>query len=135
MPPTKDPVGLVLASIGAGSTSGAAVITAGMIILRTMQASRGVDRTVNTGFAVIWVTLILGIALAVLTGWALTRALDDMWRRGVVGALSVFGTALLAGIGMPVDLLTGRIGLTVYLLITLAAALYMRAVALRSSST
>jgi hypothetical protein len=106
-----------------------------MIMLRTMQTSRGVDRTVNAGFAMIWVTLILGIAIAVLTGWALTRPLDDMWRRGVVGALSVFGTALLAGIAMPVDLLTGRIGLTVYLLITLAATLYMRAVALRSSST
>lgn len=111
------------------------MITAGMIVLRTMQASRGVDRTVSAGFAVIWVTLIVGIAIAALTGWALTRALDDMWRRGVVGALSVFGTALLAGIGMPVDLLTGRIGLTVYLLITLTAALYMRAGALRSSST
>jgi len=111
------------------------VITAGMIVLRTIQASRGVDGTVNFGFAVIWVTLIIGIAVAILRGWALTRALDDTWRRGVVGALSVFGTALLAGIGMPVDLLTGRIGLTVYLLITLAAALYMRAVARRSSST
>jgi hypothetical protein len=105
-----------------------------MIVLRTLQADRGLDQSMNAGFAVIWGALIVGIATAALTGWVLTRMLDDTWRRGVVGALSVFGTALLAGIGMPVDLLAGRAGLAVYFLTLLAAALFTRAVAHRSAS-
>lgn len=134
MSPTNDPVGLALASLGAGSTTGATVITAGMIVLRTLQASRGVAGSLNAGFVVVWGALLAGIAAAVVTAWALTRMLDDTWRRGVVGALSVFGAILLAGIGMPVDLLAGRTGLAVYLLTLVAAAVFTLSAARRSAS-
>ncbi len=135
MPLTKDPVGLALAGLGAGSASGAAVVTAGMLLLRTIQVSGGPEQAVDLGFTVIWASLALGITAAVATGWMLTGALDDTWRRAVVGALSVFGTALLAGIGMPVDLLAGRVGLTAYLFAMLVAALYARSAALRAGRT
>jgi hypothetical protein len=106
-----------------------------MIGLRTLQSSRGAEQSVDIGFAVIWGSLILGITAAVITGWTLTRTLDDTWRRGVVGALSVFGTALLSALGMPADMLGGRAGLIVYLFAMLTAAIYTHSVARRAAST
>jgi hypothetical protein len=97
------------------------VITGGMILLRILQGDRG-SAEISTAFAVLTVILLLGIALAFMTGWTLTKPLQETWRRGVVGALSFFGTALLAGLSAPVDMLGGRLGLSAYLTVLLVAS-------------
>jgi hypothetical protein len=103
------------------------VITGGMILLRILQGYQG-GAEVSTAFAVLTVILLSGIALAVVTGWSLTKPLQETWRRGVIGALSFFGTSLLAGLSAPVDLLGGKLGLTAYLTVLLVAlALTLRA--------
>ncbi len=133
MPSTTDPVGLALASLGAGSSAGASVITAGTIVLRSVQRAEA-EPNLDTGFVIMSVVLVVGIATAVTTGITLTRALDETWRRGVVGALSVFGTALLAGLAAPADMLAGRSGLGVYLIALILLAIAMWRSALRSAS-
>jgi hypothetical protein len=117
---TRDPVGLALASIAAGATAGASVITGGIILLRILQGTQG-GAEVSTAFAVLTVILLFGIALAVVTGWSLTKPLQETWRRGVIGALSFFGASLLAGLSAPVDMLGGRLGLSTYLTVLLVA--------------
>ena len=131
---TTDPVGLTLASLGSGSATGAAVITAGMIAFRSLPAGADTEQATDLGFLIITGSLLLGIAAAVATGWLLTKALGDMWRRAVVGALSVFGTMLLAALTMPVDMAGGSLSLAVYLAALIAAAGYTRRAAVRATA-
>ena len=74
---TRDPVGLALASLGAGSSTGAAVVTAGMLVFTTRLAARNPYDFRDEGFLFISLALLLGIVAAVATGWTLTKRLDD----------------------------------------------------------
>ncbi|MGD2136493.1 MAG: hypothetical protein PVF27_10045, partial [Gemmatimonadales bacterium] len=51
-----------------------------------------------------------------------SRAIDDLWRRGVIGVLCLFGASLLSIVALPVDLLAGRTGLAAYAFLLLIAA-------------
>lgn len=119
---TTDPVGTALWSIGAGSTSGAVAITAAMFALRTLQATAGETDDETAGATVVLIGLVVGLTLAVTIGWMRTRAIDDLWRRGVIGALSLFGASLLSLVTLPVDMLLGRPGLAGYAVLLLIAA-------------
>ena len=99
---------------------GASVVTGGIISLRTLQGIQA-GAEVSTAFAVLTVILLVGIGLAIVTAWSLTKPLQEAWRRGVIAALSFFGTSLLAGLSAPVDMLGGRLGLTAYLIVLLVA--------------
>ena len=116
MSSTSDPVGLALASIGAGASAGASVITAGMALLRSVQAGQP-DGDVDAAFAMMSVALFAGLAVAVSVGVTLTQALEESWRRGAVGAIALFGAALLAGISAPADMVAGRVGILSYLIL------------------
>ena len=131
MTTARDPVVLAVASLGAGATTGASVITAGTIALRSLPMP---GQSTGAGAVVIWITLLAGVAAAAASGWLLTKALGDLWRRGVIGALSVFGSALLATLAMPADMLGGRAGLAIYLAVLVAAVLYTRGVASRAAT-
>lgn len=104
-----------MASLAAGSSAGGAVITAGMMLLRSIQA-RQPNPDVQAGFTIMSGALILGMLTAVATGYVLTRTLAETWRRAVVGGLGIFGASILAGLAAPVDMVGGRLGLGIYLL-------------------
>jgi len=105
-----------------------------MIVFRSLPEAEDPARAADLGFLIITVSLVTGITAAVAAGWLLTKALADTWRRGVVGALSVFGTALLAALTMPADMVGGRPALAVYLVVLIAGVTYTRQAALRSAS-
>ncbi len=129
----RDPVGLALASLATGSCAGAAVITAGTILLRSTQLRQpGPD--VGTGFNIMSVSLILGILTAVISGFVLTRRLAETWRRAVVGGLGVFGASILAGLAAPADMLGGRLGLAAYLVCLIGLAVVAWHAASRAAS-
>lgn len=117
-----DLIGVALASITSGAAAGAAIMTSGVVTLRAMQARNGAALTADTGFAILSVTIVLGIVGAVLSGWLLGRPINDTWRRGVVAALSVFGASLLAVGATVTDMFTGIRGLSVYLALLAVAA-------------
>ncbi|UCD23483.1 MAG: hypothetical protein JSW51_10595 [Gemmatimonadota bacterium] len=131
---TRDPVGLALASLGAGSATGAAVVTAGMLVFSTRLADRSPGEFRDEGFLIISLALLLGIVAAVATGWTLTKRLDDPWRRGVTGAVSVFGTALLSVVTMPIHTVAGVAGLVAYLAVLLLASIVTHRAAHRSAN-
>lgn len=131
---TSDPVGLTLASIGTGSTAGAAIITTGMIVFRSLPQSGDPAQATDLGFLVITASLLSGIGTAAVVGWLLTIPLGNLWRRAVVGALSVFGTVLLAALTMPADMLGGRPALFIYLAALTTVATYTRRAARRATN-
>lgn len=114
----RDPVGLALASIGAGAFAGAAAITAGLIVVRSAFVA---TEPAGPGATVLSTALFLGIAAAAGTGWLLTRPIDDVFRRGVTAAVAVCGGLLLAGLAVPADMLGRVAGLAIYLALLVAA--------------
>ena len=105
-----------------------------MLVFSTTIASRDPEQLQDEGFLVISVALLLGMISAVATGWLLTKGLDDPWRRGVTSALSVFGTALLSIVTMPIHSLTGSVGLAVYLALLLFVAIMTHRAAYRAKA-
>lgn len=127
-----------MASIGAGSTSGAAVVSAAMFVLRTLQhrttgaADAGADA--ERGAALVLVSVLVGLTIAVATGWTCSRPIADQWRQSVIGALSVFGASLLSLVCLPLDLVVGRIGLALYASLLLVGSVAAAAAARRSGA-
>lgn len=114
---------MALASLGAGAAVGAAVVTAALIILRTVQrqASGGGDSALHA--TIIGAGLFAGIVTAVGAAWILSPTLDP-WRRSVTSALAVFAGTILATGAAPADWAGGRIGLAVYAMLLLSGAAY-----------
>ena len=126
---TSDPVGLALASIGLGATVGAAIMCAGLFVLRLIQQGAGPGQHVQLEFAVLTGAIFVGVAAAVIVSFRATGAIEDLWRRGVASAIAVFGAVLLATVSAPVDLAIQTPGLVAYvLLLIVGAAWFARAV-------
>ena len=111
---TSDPVGTALASIGAGASTGAACITLGLILFRTVGPAE----------AIIPAALFLGVVVAVTAAWVLSRPIADYYRRGTTAAIGAFAALLLSGLAVPADMLAGVYGLSVYLLLLIAICVW-----------
>jgi hypothetical protein len=120
-PQASDPVLRALAGLATGAATGAAVVTAGLLLLRTFQHGR-VAETQDRGFTLLAITVLVATAVAVATGGLLSSGIVEAWRRGVIATLAVFGTVMLSLVAVPADLLAGRAGLAGYLVILVAGA-------------
>ncbi len=122
---SRDPIGVALGSIGAGACVGAALITLGLFLYRSLPASAG-DADLDQRFLVITAGLVIGMVTAMATAFTLSRAIPDPWRRGVIVASTVFAATILAALAAPADLLAGGTGLIAYAVLLLAAANHAR---------
>lgn len=120
---TNDPVGTALAAIGAGATTGATIFTGGVLALRVLQA--GGEAPPEQTAPLLTATMFAGIVAAAGSGWITTRAIGDLWRRGVTAAVSVFGAVLLAVAATMADQIAGVVGVSAYCATLFIASLYM----------
>lgn len=68
--------------------------------------------------------LAFGIAVAALSGWRLSAPLDNLWQRGVVSILAVFGALMVAFIlTIPARQAFGILGLALLAAVLLVLAL------------
>ncbi len=114
-----------MGSIGAGASTGAAVITTGIIVFRTLQGAGG-TLTVDQQFLVITAGLGGGMIAAMATAFTLCRIITDLWRRGVIVASTVFAATILASLAAPIDIVSGAAGLIAYAAILIFAAIVLR---------
>jgi hypothetical protein len=105
-----DLIGVALGGLAAGAATGAAVVAAGLALLR----HRLDPVLVLLPFA--------GIVAAATVAWLLAAPITDWWRRGVTAALAVFGAVMLAALTAPADMLGGRWALAAFALVLGAAA-------------
>jgi hypothetical protein len=117
----RDPVLRALGGLATGAAAGAAVVTAGVLALRTFQRGR-VAETQQEGFTLLAVTVVIATVVAAGTGWVLSGGIVEAWRRGVIATLAVFGTVMLSLVAVPADLLAGRGGLAGYLALLIGVA-------------
>lgn len=120
-PAARDPVLRALGGLATGAAAGAAIITGGLLVLRTVQR-RGIAETQDTGSLVLSAAVLLGVVAAAASGWLLSRGIEEIWRRGVAATLAVFGTVMLALVAVPADALAGRTGLVGYAILLLGGA-------------
>lgn len=85
----RDPLAIGLGSLVCGVAFGAACVTATLIVVTLAGAFDARGDALIAGLAV-------GILVAAVSAWRLSRPLDNMWQRGVVCVLAVFG-ALMFG--------------------------------------
>ncbi len=97
----KDPLAVGLGALGAGAGLGGACITLMLLVIRVVQRveigryGEGVSEMDPFVFGLI------AIALAAVFGWRRSHALENLWQRGVITVLSVFGTLLIAILAVP----------------------------------
>jgi peptidoglycan biosynthesis protein MviN/MurJ (putative lipid II flippase) len=132
VPAARDPVLRALGGLATGAAAGAAIVTGGLLALRTAQRG-GTTESQDAGFFILSAAVLLGMVVAAATGWLLSRGIDEFWRRGVTATLAVFGSLMLSLVAMPADWMGGRVGLAVYLAALLAGALYAGAHARRAA--
>lgn len=85
----RDPLAIGLGALGCGLATGAASVSAALFV----RDVAGFADTQGNGLIA---GLAIGIAVATVTSWRLARPLDNLWQRGVVSVLAVFGALSLA---------------------------------------
>jgi len=116
-----DPIGLTLTAIGAGAASGAFVITLGVVALRLVQSGAGQTEANPTDFTLLSAAVMAGPVVAVTMTLVATRAIGDLWRRGVASAIAVFSAFLLSALTAPLDMVAGRAGVILFAITLLGA--------------
>lgn len=122
-PAPRDPVGRALGALGTGAAAGALTITAGLLVLRTAQGDRILE-TREIGFTILNAAMLGGMALAAITGWLLSAGMAELWRRAATAATAVVASLVLSLLAVPADWLAGRIGLALYTVLLLGAAIW-----------
>ncbi len=108
----KDPIALVLATIAAGATAGAATITLGVIALRAVSLAQTEG---TASFMIISTATLGGAVVAAATAWHLTESINDIWRRGVTSAIATMLGFIVAALSAPADMVGGIPALIVFL--------------------
>ncbi|HKW40271.1 MAG TPA: hypothetical protein VJN39_03385 [Gemmatimonadales bacterium] len=99
--PAKDPVAIGLGALGTGAGLGGACISVMLLVIRLVQ--RVEIGRYGEGVSDIdpFVFGLIAIALAATFGWRRSQALENLWQRGVITVLAVFGTLLIAILAVP----------------------------------
>ena len=126
---TPDPDGIVVAlsSIALGAFTGGLFMTAGTLAVRVFPTE--VTGSESPAFVVLTVAVALGFGGAIVTAFGASRPVDNLWRRAVIGAIALFGAAILSVLAAPIDMFAGPGGLIAWLALLLAgwgAALHTR---------
>jgi NhaP-type Na+/H+ or K+/H+ antiporter len=116
----KDPLAVGLGSVAAGVGLGGGALTLAQIVVSVLQGR--LDPTTYQDR--VGDPLVVGLAAAVLVGagvgWYGSRAIDNLWQRGVIGVLSAVGAILVGFVAAPVDRFFGLVGMLVWLAASVA---------------
>ncbi len=116
----KDPLAIGLGALACGVGLGGGTIIAALLVVQGLQ--RRLDPTSYRQAAAdpLVLGLLAGIAVGAAFGWRKSRALENLWQRGVIAVLATVGALLLGFLAAPVHRLAGLWGLPVWGLASLA---------------
>ena len=80
----RDPLAIGVGALVCGASFGAACVTVAVIVVTLAGAFDARGDALLVG-------LVCGIVVAAISGWRLSGPLDNLWQRGVVCVLAVFG--------------------------------------------
>jgi NhaP-type Na+/H+ or K+/H+ antiporter len=112
--PQKDPLAIGLGALAGGTGLGGGVIVTALLVVQALQ--RRLDPTSYRQAAAdpLLLGLVAAIAVGATFGWWRSRALDNIWQRGVIGVLAAIGALLVGFIAAPVHRFVGLLGLVAW---------------------
>lgn len=97
----KDPLAVGLGALGAGAGLGGACITLMLLVIRLVQRVEIGRYGQSVSELDPFIFGLIAITLGAVFGWRRSRALENLWQRGVIAVLAVFGTLLIAILAVP----------------------------------
>lgn len=128
--PIKDPLALGLGSLASGVGFGGACMTAAQIFLALNQ-----QRFEILGYYTLTAGLITAVGVGGAFGWYRSFALDNIWQRGVIAVLAAVGAVLIGFFAALLDRFLGVIGMTVWLVFTIALGVLATRWAIKGKGT
>jgi hypothetical protein len=108
--PPRDPLATGLGALATGVGLGGATITAAQGVVAQLRARLDPADYGMVGDPLL-AGLLAGVALAAFFGWRRSRALENVWQRGVIAVLSAVGTLIVGFLAEVAFRLGGTIGL------------------------
>jgi hypothetical protein len=97
----KDPHAVGLGALGAGVGLGGTCITLMLMVIRFVQRVEIGRYGESVSELDPFIFGLISITLAAVFGWRRSQALENLWQRGVITVLAVFGTLLIAILAVP----------------------------------
>jgi hypothetical protein len=94
--PVKDPLAIGLGALATGVGLGGATITLAQGVVSVLRERVDPVYWRFVGEDPLWTGVGAGLALGAFFGWVRSRAIDNIWQRGVIAVLAAVG-ALLVG--------------------------------------
>ena len=110
----KDPLAIGLGALTSGAGLGGGTIVAGLVIVRSLERHAGAAAYEEVAGDPVLAATFAGLVVAAAFGWRRTRALENLWQRGVIMVMSAVGAVLVGFIAWPVDRLLHIPGLVAW---------------------
>jgi len=110
----KDPLAVGLGSLACGAGFGGGTIVAALVIVRALEGHVSAANYEDSAADPVLIGTFAGLVVGAGFGWWRSRALSNIWQRGVIAVLSAVGGLLLAFIAWPVDQLLRIYGLAAW---------------------
>ena len=110
----KDPLAVGLGSLACGTGFGGGTIVAALVIVRTLERHVSAASYEESAADPVLVGAFAGLVAAAGFSWWRSRALENIWQRGVIAVMAAVGAVLVSFIAWPVDRLLGLGGLAAW---------------------
>ncbi len=110
----KDPLAIGLGALTCGAGFGGGTIVAGLVIVRSLERQASAAAYEEIAGDPVLAATFAGLVVAATFGWRRTRALENLWQRGVIEVMAAVGAVLVGFIAWPVDRLLHIPGLVAW---------------------
>ena len=110
----RDPLAIGLGALACGTGLGGGTVVAALVIVRALEHHVSAPGYEEGAADPVLAGTLAGLAVAAAFGWRRSRALDNIWQRGVIGALAAVGALLVGFLAWPIDRLAGVAGLALW---------------------
>jgi hypothetical protein len=112
--PVKDPLAIGLGALATGVGLGGATVTLAQGVVAVLRDRVDPVYWRFVGDDPLWTGVAAGLALGAFFGWVRSRAIDNIWQRGVIAILAAIGALLVGFLAALAHGLGGVIGLVVW---------------------
>jgi len=110
----RDPLAVGLGALACGAGLGGGTVVAALVMVRVLERHVTAVNYQESAADPVLAGTIAGLAVAATFGWRRSRAIDNVWQRGVIAVMSAVGALLVGFIAWPVDRFLGIVTLVVW---------------------